>query len=891
MIKVQDLTKIYKSKNRTNCMALDHVSFTLEDSGMVFVLGKSGSGKSTLLNLLGGLDEFEEGEIFFENERLSKFTKYDFYDYRCRHIGFVFQDFHLLEELTVEENIALVLDLESAEHGDLITNALQKVGLSEYASRYPRELSGGQKQRVAMARAIVKNPEVILCDEPTGNLDADNSRQILNLLKEFSKTKLVIIVSHNIPDAENYADRILELRDGKIVRDDIRREGYSNAFSVNEEGTLTLPYNKTLSSEQIDEMVEGIRAGNVKKVIQNDDGFRGIDSKKMELRGRPYSRRNSGMSFKKTMFLTRTMMRGKFSRFLVAAVTATLIVSCFAVFQSFLNYGVNTSLANSMMANNEPVIAYQKATISGGTQMLDVSTLVHITEEDLAAFRNTVYGDRMHILYDHALPLKTGVSDTTGAKRRYDAVSNATNFYLRETYGVLQCDMELLKHLFGEDIESRVIKGSLDRPNNGIIITDYVADSILEGNSARYSDYDSIIGVYYSPGGNRYGVIDAIIDTGYRQKYGDLKARMDDLKANGDKEGLSDLRKSDEFLRFAEYVQLVLGVSYTFSSDYIADMSSSADFMSIGIPASLGFTFGEIEYQPASSPRIYCGESAERPEEGIALYAVKVNEGEAVFTTALYNAMVGSKGKQYTKDNLNEFTPVEVTVTFYSRNKDVIGERTFTVGRLTYSTNSGIYLEEEDFLDVRPLMTSPYALYFDNVRSANVLNVIADERNFVVKNVENDMATKLYRLIVTFSDLFRLFEAFLLAICVIYLCAFGSNVIQRHKYQVGIIKSLGGKTSQIASIFLAQPLVVGALIIALSGFGIWGATSVANAILLNSMQTHMELEIRMFDIIEFYPELAIVDLVLVVLITMISAFAPVWAIHNIKPINIIKAKE
>ena len=95
MIKVQDLTKIYKSKDRTNCVALDRVSFTLPDSGMVFVLGKSGSGKSTLLNLLGGLDSFDGGEILFENERLSAFSKYDFYDYRCRHIGFVFQDFHL----------------------------------------------------------------------------------------------------------------------------------------------------------------------------------------------------------------------------------------------------------------------------------------------------------------------------------------------------------------------------------------------------------------------------------------------------------------------------------------------------------------------------------------------------------------------------------------------------------------------------------------------------------------------------------------------------------------------------------------------------------------------------------------------------------------------------
>lgn len=880
MIKVQDLTKIYKSKNRTNCVALDRVSFTLEDSGMVFVLGKSGSGKSTLLNLLGGLDGFDSGEIFFENERLSKFTKYDFYDYRCRHIGFVFQDFHLLEELTVEENIALVLDLESAEHGDLITNALKQVGLEQYGARYPRELSGGQKQRVAMARAIVKNPEVILCDEPTGNLDADNSRQILNLLKEFSKTKLVIIVSHNIPDAENYADRILELCDGQIIRDDIRREGYSNAFDVDEEGTLTLPYNKTLSGEQIGEMVDGIRSGEVKRVVQNDDGFRKIDSKKMELRGRPYARRNSGMSLKKTLFLTRTMMRGKFMRFLVAAITATLIVSCFAVFQSFLNYNVNTSLSHAMIANNEPVMAYQKATITGGNNMLDATNLIHINEEDLAAFGDTKYGDRMHILYDHALPIISGVGDNTGAKRSFDATKNVEKFYIGETYGVLQCDLTLLKHLFGEDIESRVLAGSLDRPNNGIIITDYVADSILYGNSARYEDYDSIIGVYYSPMNKKYGVIDAIIETGYHQKYDDLKARMDALEAADDKDGLKELRASDEFLYFAEYVQLVLGISYTFSNDYIADMSSSTDFMELGFPASLSFDIGEGAYQPYSTPRIYDGASRN----------MNIAPGEVVFPITLFNSIAGTK---YTPLNAGEFVPTDVTVTVYSRDKEELGTRTFRVTRLadTGSSTAGIYLSTEDFLDFRPLMTSPYALYFDDVRAANTLNELAGERNFVVRNVENNMATRLYRLIITFADLFRLFEAFLLAICVVYLCAFGSNVIQRHKYQVGIIKSLGGKTIQIASIFLAQPLVVGVLIIALSGFGIWGATAAANAILLNSMQTHMELEIRLFEIIEFYPHLAIIDLALVVVLTMVSAFAPVWAIHNIKPINIIKAKE
>ena len=200
-------------------------------------------------------------------------------------------------------------------------------------------------------------------------------------------------------------------------------------------------------------------------------------------------------------------------------------------------------------------------------------------------------------------------------------------------------------------------------------------------------------------------------------------------------------------------------------------------------------------------------------------------------------------------------------------------------------------LSEEDFLETRPMLVSPYAIYFDDVLATEQVNDVANEREFVIINRENDKASKLYRLIVTFADLFRLFEAFLLAICVVYLGAFGSSVIQRHKYQVGIMKSLGGKTIQIASIFLAQPLIVGAMTIVLSVFGIWGATALANTILLNSMQTHMALNIHTFEIIEFYPNLAAVDLVIVVILTMISAFVPVLAIHNIKPINIIKAKE
>lgn len=876
MIKVQELTKIYKSKNRTNCVALDRVSFTLPDSGMVFVLGKSGSGKSTLLNLLGGLDEFEGGEIFFEDEQLSRFTQKDFYDYRCRHIGFVFQDFHLLEELTVEENIALVFDLENAEHGDKIQSSLQKVGMDQYASRYPRELSGGQKQRVAMARAIAKDPEVILCDEPTGNLDAENSRQILNLLKEFSKNKLVIIVSHNVPDAETYADRILELRDGKIMRDDVRRDGYVNAFDINEEGTLTLPYNKTLSVEQIDDMVEGIRTGDVKKVIQNDDGFQKVEE--MEFCGRPYSRRNSGMPLKKTLRLTRTMMRNQYMRFFLTALTATLIVSCFSVFQSFLNYDVNNTLSNAMIRNGFPVMAYQKAEVSGSEKSLVTTYLIHINKDDLKAFQATKYGNQMYPLYTHSLPIQPDSGDHIANKIARNARDNIANFYVYETYGVLACNRDYLTRVFGKNGEIEVLAGDISQPNKGIIITDYVADGIIMGNPERYPDYASIIGKFYSPKGSGYGKIDAIIETHYEEEFGDLKSRMEQMRKDGDTGGLKALRATDEFLRFAEKVQLLLGVGYTFSEDYIADTATSTDFGVVSYAGKMSFVINDIEGPASFSPQIV-DESRHNGD---------IKPGEVVMGKTLYSSILKANGLDGSVDN---FAPFEMTMIYRSRNGEVIGSRTYLITALTTRSTNGFYLSTEDYLDVRQFTISPYALYFDDPHSASTLNDIAATRNFVVLNVENDTATRLNRLIITFSDLFRMFEAFLLAICVAYLAAFGANVIQRNKYQIGIIKSLGGKTNQLARIFLAQLLVVGAMIFALSGVGIWAATGVANNILMTSMKTHMNIDIFHYEIIDFFPDLAAIDLVLVVLLTIVSSLVPLIAVHKIKPINIIKAKE
>lgn len=190
------------------------------DSGMVFLCGKSGAGKSTLLHLIGGLDSVTSGEIVVDNQKMGEFTSSDYDCYRNAYIGFVFQEFNLIEEYTVRRNIELALKLQGELVSDkIILEALEKVGMEAYIERYPNELSGGQRQRIAIARALIKNPDIILADEPTGALDSENGELVFNLLKELSKEKLVIIVTHDIDSAKRFGDRVIELKDGRIVSD------------------------------------------------------------------------------------------------------------------------------------------------------------------------------------------------------------------------------------------------------------------------------------------------------------------------------------------------------------------------------------------------------------------------------------------------------------------------------------------------------------------------------------------------------------------------------------------------------------------------------------------------------------------------------------------------
>ncbi len=219
-ISIRNLYKTYRAKGCADVPALKGVSFTLPEKGMVFILGKSGCGKSTLLNVLGGLDNFDGGDVIIDGKSMKDFSAKDTDRHRNEKVGFVFQENNLLDEYTVGRNVGFAVELQSVKGGgDQVAAALKSVDLEGFADRKCNRLSGGQKQRVAIARAIVKKPEILLCDEPTGALDSDTGEEIFNLLKNISNNTLVIVVSHDRESAEKYGDRVIELKDGQVISD------------------------------------------------------------------------------------------------------------------------------------------------------------------------------------------------------------------------------------------------------------------------------------------------------------------------------------------------------------------------------------------------------------------------------------------------------------------------------------------------------------------------------------------------------------------------------------------------------------------------------------------------------------------------------------------------
>lgn len=240
LLVVESIQKYYGNKENIT-KAINDISFNVNSGEFIGIMGASGSGKTTLLNCISTIDNVSSGHIYLENKDITKINDEDIAKFRRENLGFIFQDFNLLDTLTVEENIALILTINKVLQKDIDNKVFElalKLGIDDILNKYPYQISGGQRQRCAVARAIINNPKLILADEPTGALDSKSARQLLDILKEMNeKLKVTILMVTHDPFCASYCNKILFLKDGRIFNkiekgDKTQKEFYNNILDV-----------------------------------------------------------------------------------------------------------------------------------------------------------------------------------------------------------------------------------------------------------------------------------------------------------------------------------------------------------------------------------------------------------------------------------------------------------------------------------------------------------------------------------------------------------------------------------------------------------------------------------------------------------------------------------
>lgn len=379
MLEVKNLVKIYSTKKGVDVHALDGVSVKFPETGMVFLLGKSGSGKSTLLNVSGGLDKPTAGEIIVNGKSSKDFSTADFDSYRNTYVGFIFQEYNILEEFTIAENIGIALQLQNKPNDKkAIEDLLKQVDLEGMGKRKPNTLSGGQRQRVAIARALIKNPKIIMADEPSGALDATTGKQIFDTLKKLSEDRLVIIVSHDNEFARQYADRIIELVDGKVYSDTLvqAEETIEENVCIINDNTITVKDWSKVSEKEVSEIVSVMKKRNKQTVITSDpskiEGVKNLlgikeEKEKIAVKTEKREKKAESAEFIKSRLPLRhaikmawNVMKTKPIRLAFTILLSVISFTLFGIFSSLMLYDPNYSIADALNHSNYNSVSIEK---------------------------------------------------------------------------------------------------------------------------------------------------------------------------------------------------------------------------------------------------------------------------------------------------------------------------------------------------------------------------------------------------------------------------------------------------------------------------------------------------------------------------------------------------
>lgn len=509
MLEVKHLCKTYKPKKGTETRALDDVSINFPETGLVFLLGKSGSGKSTLLNICGGLDRADSGEIIIMGKSSADFTPTDFDSYRNTFIGFIFQEYNILNEFTVEDNIALALELQNKKRDpEKIAEILKSVDLEEFAKRKPNTLSGGQKQRVAIARALVKEPRIIFADEPTGALDSGTGKQVLDTLKKLSANKLVIVVSHDREFAELYADRIIELKDGKVISD-ISRTGETKEVpnvQLIGQNTISVRDGSALTDEDLQNIKRFLSVSKSGVIVSNEPQIvQKTQEAGVEEQSGTFSQTTEQPCNREYTEKERTMIRSKMPvrhafrmgaasvRLKPVRLTFTILLSTiafimFGIFSTVMLYDAQSVTVQSLKNSGYEYINYTKA-YKAHIKAYQDNKLVGEYDETYATALTLDELKQFQTEYPGSIAAVT--TPSIYGINNLDLSESARRFYSFDIKGYLLSEPSI-----------KIVAGNLPENANEVAISDYMFAALKAGKFYNVdedkvyvlSDYDSAIG-------------------------------------------------------------------------------------------------------------------------------------------------------------------------------------------------------------------------------------------------------------------------------------------------------------------------------------------------------------------------------------------------------------
>lgn len=921
MLETKNLTKIYKPKKGVPVKALDGISLKFPKTGMVFLLGKSGSGKSTLLNLLGGLDKYDDGEIIIKGVSSKNFKSSHFDSYRNTYVGFIFQEYNVLDEFTVGANIALALELQGRKATDAeINSILKSVDLDGYGARKPDELSGGQKQRVAIARALVKNPEIIMADEPTGALDSATGRQVLDTLKKLSRDKLVIIVSHDRDFADKYADRIIELSDGRVVGD---IEFFEDECSAQEEenitfdgDTLSLKAGYHLTEEDrcaINEYIDALGKGATIHLGSKHGKRQGraTDESRIEKSDKSaFKLIKSKLPMKSAFKIGASGLKYKKIRLVITILLSCIAFGLFGLSDTFGAYDHITTCTDSIIDSGigyASVVRAKKFSYSDGETFFR-SYGYKISDDDMKKIKDST-GVEMKGVY-------APVGDMSFNYFYDDSVQlSETDFdiYVNSFNGFSEVDSDLLERMGYKLTAGRLPDGS----KNEIAISEYTAetfklagyfDAVDAEKSSDERKFEKInssadmVGRKLSIAGVPYeitGVIDTKVDIG---RYKPITVKND--KASS----------ADKLLSYVLYNEVDYIRSYSLCSVAMVG-DGFIDRISAGVPRVNAINDGYIFFTDDTSVNIdpyTMGELSDVPADYITWVDGSPREladNELIITTDLLTREATQMG---IGDNSVYFTP-DGASTGEGDVKEAISSKMQNLTKY-YAENyeemkneDGYkvvgYIDSEKHRDIAQcilmsrknctgLCDTEGGIYeyavgaMPSERSAvkNFISFAYDESGDVKYPVMNAATFELDSVNSVLKSLSKVFLYVGIGFAVfaaIMLANFIGTSISHKKQEIGILRAIGSRSNDVFRIFFSESFIIAMINFVLSCIGVAVATMIINVILRNEAGI-------LITVLSFGIRQVALLLVISLAVAAAASYLPVKRIASKRPIDAIR---